>query len=260
MCNLVAEDFVEIQCTSSDNRTKFLVDTQAEVSLIKISSLADDAIINKSNIINIFGVTEGIVKSLGTIHTLLLVGYSDVEIETEFIVVPSDFPIPVDGILGKDFIKLHRCSLNYNNFNFVIRFRGETFNVPIIDNRETARCHRISGRCEVIKQFRLNSHSTDDQVVENTEIHPGIFIARCIVNPQKCFLRILNTTNQIVEIDKVLNLQSTNVNEYKILSIQQTTTDRSKSLLKILSKNFPDYSPESLVELCTTYSDIFALP
>lgn len=205
MCavNLVSEDYVSLQCTSSYHyNNKFLVDSQAEVSLIKISAISDDSIINTRDTINIVGVTDGFVQSLGTLHTILIA--DGVEIEVDLVVVPANFPIPVDGIIGKDFLKRHRCSVNYDTFNFVIRFRGQAIEVPIIDKSNESKYHRIPARCEIIKQFRLNSGITNDRVIDKTEIYPGVFIAQSIVNPQKCYVQILNTTDNIIEIEKVL--------------------------------------------------------
>lgn len=103
-CNLTSEDYVVISCSSNFYIPKFLVDSQAEISIIKKFSLKDDAIINNNNIVNIIGVTEGSVQSLGTINSLLNIS-EETEIDIEFAVVPDSFPIPTDGIIGKDFLK-----------------------------------------------------------------------------------------------------------------------------------------------------------
>lgn len=234
------------------------MDSQAEVSLIKISALSDDSIIDKDNIINIVGVTDGSVQSLGTHQTTIVA--AGVEIDIEFVVVPNNFPIPVHGIIGKDFLKSHRCSLDYSTFNFIIRYEGQSIKIPIIDNSQESNYHRIPARCEVIKQFRLNSGITNDRIIRNTEIFPGVFIARAIVNPQKCFVRILNTTDNVIEIGKVLNIQSESLEKYNIIEFNTTNKNRDEILLKTLSKNMPANAPNSLINLCKSYSDIFAVP
>lgn len=133
---------MQINYSNSDFENKFLVDSQAEVSLIKISSLSDDSIINTNEIINIVGVTDGSVKSLGTIYTTIFIG--NTEIEIELVVVPHNFPIPVDGIIGKDFLKSHKCSINYHTNKFIIRHRGRPFEIPIIDQSQEDKHYHIS--------------------------------------------------------------------------------------------------------------------
>lgn len=104
-------------------------------------------------------------------------------IEVELTVVPNNFPIPVDGIIGKDFIKAHDCVLDYSTMTFTIRHAGSSISLPIIDDSLKNNYHTIAPRCEVIRHFRLISNRTKDQVVSKTEIFPGVFVASTIVNP-----------------------------------------------------------------------------
>lgn len=46
----------------------FLVDTQADISVLKTSPMPDRANIDKTNVINIKGITNDSLKSLGTLH------------------------------------------------------------------------------------------------------------------------------------------------------------------------------------------------
>lgn len=213
----------------------------------------------RENVINIVGITEGSVKSLGTILSSLIFK-NNTNIELEFTVVPDNFPIPVDGIIGKDFLKKYKCSLDYLSMNFTIRYKQLLIETPITDTKNEEKYHLIPPRCEVIKLFRLITDTTNDHVIDNTEIFPGVFIASAIVNPQNCFLRILNTNNRPVEVKKILKLSAKDFNEYQILSIEQHTNNREDALMKILSKNIPEYAPQSLSKLCKSYADIFTLP
>ncbi|XP_036342563.1 uncharacterized protein LOC118751844 [Rhagoletis pomonella] len=69
--NLNYSDFIELNCTDSYKLCSFLVDSQADISLIKISSLARNSAINSSNTINITGVTTETVTTLGTMTVLI---------------------------------------------------------------------------------------------------------------------------------------------------------------------------------------------
>lgn len=57
------------------------MDSQADISVIKVSSLSDSSIIDSNNRTNIVGITDGSVQSLGTIQTSLLFGTTHYPIE-----------------------------------------------------------------------------------------------------------------------------------------------------------------------------------
>lgn len=196
---------------------------------------------------------------MGTVQSLLLFD-NNIEIPIEFSVIPDNFPIPVEGIIGKDFIKRYNCILDYLTMTFGIRFNKHFLSVPISNGNDFNEWHKIPPRCEVIRSFRLIGSSFKDQVVDNIEIYPGIFIARSVVNPQNCILRILNTNDQAVEIKKTLKLETQNIDNYDVVSIDTNNSNRREKLSEILQNNLPQCAPDSLSELCNSYSDIFALP
>lgn len=247
-------------CTNTDQFSNFLVDTQADISVIKISSLTVSSIIRSDNIINIIGVTDGSVKSLGTIQTQLLLGDNEYPVDLEFTVVPANFPIPVDGIIGKDFIKAHNCLLDYKQYTFSITVDDKTFNVPIHSNDQLSNYHLLPARCEVIRHFNLQCDSKHDQVILHQEIHPGVFISNAIVDPKSCFLRILNTNFKPLEIRKTLKLETSSLDNFSFIEHSQYSSNRDEELKPLLQNAIPKHAPESLFKLCSNYSDIFALP
>lgn len=102
-----------LTCSDFNGQRIFLIDTQADISVIKESALNYDTSINSGDTITIKGVTSSKTESLGTTETTIIL--DEVDIPHTFHVVPSDFGIPSDGIIGKDFIKLHRCNLDYHS-------------------------------------------------------------------------------------------------------------------------------------------------
>lgn len=244
------------------------MDTQADISVIKMSSLHETAIIDGNTVINITGVTDGSVKSLGTIQSELILKTKGNKrpIHIEFHVVPSDFPIPTDGIIGRDFIKNNSCILDFKRNIFTIHNSNETFNIPIENSPCYSQVYTIEPRCEAIRLFSIinktNSHqSANDQVVDHQEIIPGVFIATCIVNSDSSFLRILNTNPYSVKIEKILHTKTHSLNDFQLLNIiSHPSEDRKRELLKTLSDHIPQGAPHSLLNLCQNYSDIFAMP
>ena len=182
-------------------------------------------------------------------------------VDVELVVVPADFPIPVDGIIGKDFIKFYKCTLDYFTNTFTIRADNLIITLPIKDDSCYSTYHKIPARCEVIRYFSLKTSKTEDQLVLNEEIFPGVFVATSIINPKSCFLRILNTNSRAVEIKKKLHIKLNNLSDFHILSLSNDTDIRRDAKLEeALSNNIPRYAPQSLLALCQKFSDIFFVP
>lgn len=144
---------------------------------------------------------------------------------------------------------------------FTIRHPTGNVSLPIIDDSlKNSKYHLIPPRCEVIRHFRLIGDYKSDQVVCKKELFPGVFIASSIVNPNNCYLRILNTNTRSVEVKKILKLNTEPLTQFNIVASDQSNTKRKDTLINIISKNIPKHAPESLKKLCTDYADIFALP
>lgn len=130
LVNLSSTHYIILSVPVAKHMATFLVDSQADVSIIRRSSLKSTAPINIEEIINISGVTKGVVRSEGSINTLICVDIRNVE--HNFVVVPSDFPIPTDGILGKDFIQTYSCIIDYQTMLFRINLSTDQgFDIPI---------------------------------------------------------------------------------------------------------------------------------
>lgn len=107
----------------------------------------------------------------------------------------DDFNIPVDAILGKDFLKNNNCIINYNDMSLTVSNLSKT---TIFDNLDHSLF--IPARCEVIRKFEINSF--EECVIENAEIANGVFISRTIVNPNEAYIRVLNTTDTTQKISQ----------------------------------------------------------
>lgn len=118
-------DFVLIKTNASQTKSIFLIDTEASVSLIKISSISKDLAYDKTDIIKLIGITKNPVLSLGSFNLVLV---EQNEFVHKFHFVSDDFSIPSNGIIGKDFMKRFKCSVNYGDMTLTMR---KTDNIPI---------------------------------------------------------------------------------------------------------------------------------
>lgn len=250
-------DFIKINCIDTDHSCTLLVDSQADISLIKISSLKPNIILNQNEIINITGITSNAVSTLGTICTSLIV--SNYLIQQIFHVVNDDFNIPANGILGKDFLKDNKCQINYENMILTISVQNERMEIPILNGTKNFSCI-IPPRCEVYRIFHLN-HVNEPMFVESQEISEGVFIAKGVINSKNPVLKIMNTTNKshCIRNDKIKMEKLRNFQIYSINPCPFKDGRRTKELNSILEDRMPEDIRDDLMPICESYSDIFAL-
>lgn len=250
-------DFVLLSCSASNGMKTFLVDTQADISVIKHNILSDDVFIDTSDVIRIRGVTDELIKSLGTINNELFA--NDFSVYHEFHVVPDDFGIPADGIIGKDFLKIHKCIIDYDEMALSFYLNGKNVSIPILESPSDDTI-TLPARAEVFRTFHLTKHDCP-QFVNNLEIHPGVFIANSITSSQNPIIRVVNTTGRILTVSRTLS-HSENLSDFHVYSMNESTVNRSRVdiLSKTFKKNSPEHSHVKLLPLLEQYSDVFAVP
>lgn len=233
-----------------------MVDTQADISLIKCKSLNPFTQFDPCRKVNIFGVTDGVTQSLGVTHTSLVC--KSIVLAHSFHVVKDGFPIETDGILGRDFIKKFLCNLDYRDMIFTIRTSIGCISVPIESSVSTKLV--LSPRCEIVTSVRLKNKFSEDQLVEAQELKPGVVVARTIISHKNPILRILNTTSKEVIINKPLELSTKNISDFNAFAFEGRSETRANDVLKVLSRGFPNYAPKGLTDVCKEFSDVFILP
>jgi len=82
------------QCIN--HKINLLLDTGAELNLIKLNTFQDDVQVSDKKIYNMQGINDKLVNTLGS--TVLTVSIDNATYETEFQIVDSTFPIVGDGI------------------------------------------------------------------------------------------------------------------------------------------------------------------
>lgn len=102
---------MNIDTNLNSNSIIFLADTQADISLIKIGSVQHNLNINSENTIQLKGITDGYIQSSGT--QIIELYFDNIQINFPFHIVGEEFPIPSNGIIGKDFIQFFKCNLDY---------------------------------------------------------------------------------------------------------------------------------------------------
>lgn len=77
--NLNFSDFICINTSISNKSLTLLVDTQADISILKLSEIVPNTFINLNEVVNIRGVTDGTIRSIGTAKAKLFLKDSEVQ-------------------------------------------------------------------------------------------------------------------------------------------------------------------------------------
>lgn len=166
--NLNCSDFLILECSDFYGQKTFILDTQADISVIKLQSLKANVFIDDAEGIRIHGVTDGVTESFGTINTEILI--NDLELTHTFHVVPDNFCIPSDGIIGKDFIRYHKCTLDYESNTISFMFKNTEIVLPIHDG-----CGSLSHRDQRYSvSFRYQTSPNHNSWVQGKSM--GIFM------------------------------------------------------------------------------------
>lgn len=252
--NLVYNDFVTIKTDGSFEPCTFLVDTQADVSIFKCSSLKCNIFVDTYSKIKIKGITNSTLESLGTINLKL---FLKKHITHAFHLVSDEFNIKTDGILGKDFLNFYNCLINYQDMSLTID-PYHTCHVFNISQGPTEDTLIIPARCETVRCFKIET--SEDCVVDNCELAPGVYLARTIVNPEKAIIRVINTTDTPQIISKTLQCFEplSSFNCYSALTA--VNTERCEKIKNIINNNTPKQFKLPVSTLIDSFSDVFALP
>lgn len=192
-------DFISIKSPNASGNIIMLVDSQADISIIKISAIPNISI-DRSEFISMKGITEEKQLSLGLI--LINIHIGNLLIEHKFHLIADTFPLPSHGIIGKDFLRKHKCNLDFSEMIFSIRPDNvQSVHVPL-QCKITRGLSAIPPRCEAFKLFHIN-HNSFPCIVPAQQIGADVFISNSIAFESRAYIGVLNTDSNIKLIDTV---------------------------------------------------------
>lgn len=172
----------------------------------------------------------------------------------------NEFPIPCDGIIGLDFLKKYNCVIEYGNKQDWLILRPQNFPEHVafpMNNAPHPNSITIPARSEVVRHIQIQCN-TNEVLVPHQELQRGIYIASTIVSKTYPLIRIMNTTNKNVELRKV-HVLTESLSDYSIKKLPPTTCTHDVEIIEVLSKHFPEFVKPQLMDLCTKFTDVFAL-
>ena len=247
-----------------ENKLKFLLDTGADLSVVKRSRLNPEINYSLKGEINIKGISNTVMK---TEETVALKLYTDTRETTHtFHVVGSEFGIHYDGILGRNFFEDKQSIINYCDQqivmgNVVVKLDSKSFTANIGNCKLS-----LKARSENI--VKLPNKSVGHGLTSKKELMPGVYLAESLTKAMDgmCITSIVNTLEEDITLDlpQVL-LEEIDDNEesmpliYTAVSVQYTGRI-SRLRYQLRTDHLNDEERVSLVKLCDEYNDIFHLP
>ena len=126
---------------------KLMLDTGSELNILKIEKISSLQIVNLEETVFLKGIDSVIIPSIGTIeHTLM--GHT-----AKFHIVPDEFFIPFDGILGSEYYTKAKAKINFLTNHLIV---GEK-SIKFQQNNEPPTETRISGITRWTNNLKRNN-------------------------------------------------------------------------------------------------------
>ncbi|KAF0747216.1 Retrovirus-related Pol polyprotein [Aphis craccivora] len=249
---------------SLSGKFHLLVDTGADLNIIKINTLSDEVIVNTHDRHQLQGINGHLVKTIGSTWLNLDMSnfMSDVSVknklsETKFQVVPSSFPIEGDGILGKPFLKENKI---------IIDVEREVITYP--EDTTTT----IPSRSEVIIPIRVSAEleaKSCNILIHAQNINEHIICGNVLneIKQNQLLIAVINPTENSQDI-KIPSLNELSHETFEIVPIKYTKNKEvpknANNRIQPLKENLRcdhmnNEEKESIEALCSEYSDIFFL-
>lgn len=258
--NLVAANFICVKLEMTSQHATLLIDTGADISVFKENLVSKNQIFYPQQKCTVSGITNEKIQSIGITHTNIEI--NGMQIPVSFQIVNNDFPIPTDGILGRDFLTLYKCNIDYDNYLLHLKYNDENIMLNIEDNLNGG--FIIPQRCEVVRKITQLTTCTEDMLLCSEELYPGVFIGNTIVNSFSPYGKFINTTDKPIYIFNYKPYLSP-LKNFDLLHINHNNSIRKEQRQQTIieSLKLKQQSPEielKLTQLLKAYEDIFHLP
>lgn len=240
--------------------TNFMIDTGAAPNVIKKRSLHPDVEIKHDNPLYLSGISSGKVETLGSIEIQVL-GHS-----VSLHVVPDNFPIAQEGILGSDFLR------DATNINLSEKYVEWHRNRLPFASRETI---VAPARSQTTFYLRVNNTQIDVGYVPRLDVCEGVYLGDAVVTNRqgKAYVRVINTSDidreivvptiNLQEIDQISSRGPVDNKENRAVYSMQgrkidNYNDQIHSLLRLEHLNHEE--TEHAKRLIDKHRDLFQLP
>lgn len=168
--------------------TQLLVDTGAEINLIKQKCIKSEMQINSREKVTLFGIGPDPVPTFGEVQ----ITFKNTCIT--FHVVPNNFAIEQDGLLGMEFLTDHDAII-------YIRKGVVTTDIGCF-SFQLSKAFILPARTRKIISVPVENHNVDIGYLARINAGPGIFLGENLVKQENGHVKIycINTTNRDIQL------------------------------------------------------------
>lgn len=241
------------------NSVRLIVDTGAEISLIKCNKIGNNKI-DTSEIKDLRGIANVPVFTLGTC-TLTVVNEGE-EVNVKFHVVSEEFPISKDGILGHNFLANHSAEVSYKTKILTtnnIRWK-------MYPPKTEFMC--VPSRSEMFVKVNSNIKSGECMCFSQT-LADNIILGSCLTKAinGKCIVSVVNVSEQDVTLQvptiKLQKLDNSVVGAISLDNSNISTKNINERINEIRNNintnHLNQEEKESLDEIYEEFADVFLI-
>ena len=194
-----------------DKKLTFFIDSGAGASLIKLKALSPNITYNKSDILYLTGISRITVPTLGSLKITLL------NHTAEFHVVPNDFPIIEDGLIGVKFLSEAKAKINWKENCLEV---GK-IKAPFIPKEK---CYTIPARCKKVIDIKIEDTNLNEGFIEQIHVNDKIFMGNAMVRVNNGYIKILATNTD----DKPVNFKLMPTKVYEVDQIKYCAESKKR--------------------------------
>jgi hypothetical protein len=225
---------------SRGDKLYFLVDSGADISLVKSKRLLGTAEFEPRDRVRVKSVDGSTLETHGSIETQIRA--NGVDIPYSFQLVSHQVDLKGDGILGRDFLKVMQAHICYKERLLTFQYKGTIVRKklgPLMgaedETPQDRRADRLTlpARTEMIVRLPVNVEShVKEGLVEKSEVLTGVYLAESLVkvNNGHIITSVLNTREQEVEIPstevQLVELDDNDREETAVIGFTNRNEDR----------------------------------
>ena len=252
---------------SNGRELALLVDTGADISLIKPDNLDKTKKFDPDGRVRIKSVDGTVTETFGTVQTV--VNVDSLQIPFVFQLVSKQIDIPCDGILGRDFLEHAGAQICFGTGTLTLdtgSCRISKRMSPIRMESEPKGIRRLvlPGRTELVVRLPVKEGTTiSEGITEKREIRERSYLAGAMTKVQRGYVvtSIINTTSGEVEIDEpvleMVEIEPGTVEPSQEETVRDKPPLRTQEVLQRLRlEHLSKEEREQVVRTCADYQDI----
>lgn len=226
---LTNNNVVYIKSTFQNIEFKFLVDTGANVSLIKLPKLKQtQCTFNSAEKLTLNGLSANSpVSTIGSI--VLPLNIHNKIFQVKFHIVKAESNLPFDGLIGNDFLKNEMATICYEKNQLKLNCLPFPIPLHLNSNPSSSETYFLEPRSETVIEIDILNTDLSEGITPEIQVCEGVFLAKALlkVNNQKAFTTILNTTNKKAKINHIkLYLEPFEQNNCTVLNVDKQFTSK----------------------------------